>query len=114
MVVDSHQKERDCRVSSQHMLTGGKSLYHARKNNIKCKRNISCVMFNVQSIRSKFDDFRCYIAAEKPDIVCVTNTRVSKTCGDRLEEFELQGYDMFSYCRETKQGGRVFMYVNSL
>ena len=93
------------------MLTGGKSLHYARKkHDIKCKRKISCVMINAQSIRSKFDEFRCYIAVKKPDIVCVTETWVSESfCGDRLEDFELQGYTMFSYCREVRQGGGVFM-----
>ena len=76
---------------------------------------IRCLMFNAQSIRSKFDEFRCYIAIEMPDIICITETWTSENfCGDRLQDFELQGYNMFSYCRELRQGGGVLLYVNSL
>ena len=65
-------------------------------------------MFNAQSIRSKFDEFRCYVADQKSDIIRVTETWVSEVfCGDRLQDIELQGYNMFSYCRESRQGGGV-------
>ena len=33
---------------------------------------IACVFINVQSLRSKFDEFQCFV--EKPDITCVTGT----------------------------------------
>ena len=52
---------------------------------------------------------------EMPDIVCITETWVSEGfCGDRLQDFELPGYNMFEYCRESRQGGGVLLYVNSL
>ena len=71
-------------------------------------------MLNAQSIRSKFNEFECYVALEKPDIICVTETWVSEEFnGDRLQDFELRGYNMFSYCRAKRQGGGVFIYVNS-
>ena len=72
-------------------------------------------MFNAQSIRSKFDEFKCYVALENPDVICVTETWVSEEFnGDRLQDFDLEGYNMFSYCRSTRQGGGVFLYVKSL
>ena len=75
---------------------------------------MTCVMLNAQSIRSKFNEFECYVALEKPDIICVTETWVSEEFnGDRLQDFELRGYNMFSYCRAKRQGGGVFIYVNS-
>ena len=76
---------------------------------------MNCVLLNAQSIRSKFDEFRCFVAVQKPDIVCVTETWVSEGFnGDRLQDYELQGYHMFSYCREVRQGGGILIYVNSL
>ena len=33
--------------------------------------------------------------------------------GDILGYFELHGYNMFSHCRESRQGGEVMVYVNS-
>ena len=87
----------------------------SRKCSVKSKCNVSIVMFNAQSLRSKFDEFRCFMAVQKPDIVCITETWVSEVFyGDRLQDFELQGYNMFSCCRELRQGGGVFIYVNSL
>ena len=75
---------------------------------------IACVLMNAQSLRSKFDEFQCFVALEKPDIICVTETWVSEGFnGDRLQDFEIGGYDLFSYCRETRQGGGVFVYVSS-
>ena len=69
---------------------------------------IACVLINTQSLRSKFDEFQCFV--EKPDITCVTETWVSEGFnGDRLQDFEIVGYDLFSYCRETQQGGGVFV-----
>ena len=42
------------------------------------------------------------MAVHKPDIVCITETWVSESfCGDRLQDFELLGYSMFSYCIEN-------------
>ena len=79
------------------------------------KCNMNCMLMNAQSLRSKFDEFRCVLAIQKPDIVCVTETWVSEGFwGDRLQYFELQSYNMFSYCRESRQGGGVFLYVNNL
>ena len=76
---------------------------------------MSCVLLNARSIRSKFDEFKCFVAVKKPDIICITETWVSETLyGDILQEFELHGYNMFSYCRDMRQGGGVFIYVNSL
>ena len=47
-------------------------------------------------------------------IICVTEKWVSEEFnGDRLQDFELRGYNMFSYCRAKRQGGGVFIYVNS-
>ena len=37
---------------------------------------IACVLINAQSLRSKFDQFQCFV--EKPDIICVTETWVSE------------------------------------
>ena len=37
---------------------------------------IACVLINTQSLRSKFDEFQCFV--EKPDITCVTETWVSE------------------------------------
>ena len=34
--------------------------------------------------------------------------------GDRLQDLEIGGYDLFSYCREAQQGGGIFGYVSSL
>ena len=60
---------------------------------------------NVQSIRSKFDEFQCFVALEKADIFCVTETWVSEGFnGYILQDFEIGGYDLFSYCRETMTG----------
>ena len=85
------------------------------KKQASLKRSITCVMFNAQSIRAKLDEFQCYFALERPDIICVTETWVSEVFnGDRLQDFELQGYNMFSYCRELRQGGGLFVYVNNL
>ena len=70
---------------------------------------------NAQTLRSKFDEFQCFVALEKPDIICVTETSVGEGFnGDRLQCFEISGYDLFPYCRETRQGGGVFVYVSSL
>ena len=76
------------------------------KNSTQSTSLLSVVMFNAQSLRSKLNEFRCFIAVYKPDIICVTETWVSESfCGDRLEDFEVQGYNLFSYCRESRQGG---------
>ena len=51
-------------------------------------------MFNVRSLRSKFDEFQCHVALERPDIICITETWVSESFnGDILGDFELQGYN---------------------
>ena len=85
------------------------------KRQVRSKSTLNCVMFNAQSIRSKFNEFECYVAIEQPDVICITETWVSEGFnGDRLQDFELPGYNMFSYCRESRQGGGVFVYVNSL
>ena len=85
------------------------------KYSVKYNCNVSIVMFNAQSLRSKFDEFRCFVAIQSPDIVCVTETWVSEDFyGDRLQDYELPGYNLFSYCRKSRQGGGVFIYVNSL
>ena len=85
------------------------------KSKSKPKWNMACILLNAQSIRSKFDEFVCYVELEKPDLICVTETWVSESFhGDRLKDFELQGYNLFSYCRESRQGGGVFVYVNNL
>ena len=34
--------------------------------------------------------------------------------GDSLQDFEVGGYDLLSHCRETWQGGGLFVYVSSL
>ena len=82
---------------------------------LRAVHNVKCVMLNAQSIRSKFDEFKCYLAVNTPDIVCVTETWVSESFnGDRLTDFEVQGYNMFSCCRESKQGGGILIYVNSM
>ena len=79
------------------------------------QKHISCMLLNAQSIRSKFDEFRCRIALQRPDIICATETWVSEEfCGDRLQDFEVPGYNLFSYSRESRRGGGVFLYVNAL
>ena len=43
-----------------------------------------------QSLRSKFDEFQCLVALEKPDIICVAETQASEGFnGDRLQDFEV-------------------------
>ena len=60
----------------------------AIKSQSEPKRNITCLLMNAQSIRSKFDEFVCYVDLEKPDIICVTETWVSESYnGDRLKDF---------------------------
>ena len=76
---------------------------------------LKCLMLNARSLRSKFDEFKCYISLNVPDIVCVTESWVSEVFnGDRLQDFELGGYDMYSYCRDNRMGGGVILYVNTL
>ena len=85
------------------------------KTSVKPKHTLCVVMFNAQSIRSKFEEFRCYMAIHKPDMVCVTETWVSESFnGDRLQDFTILGYNMFSYCREFRQGGGILLYVNNM
>ena len=72
-------------------------------------------MLNAQSIRSKFSELECLASIDQPDIICITETWVSEAVnGDRVQDFELAGYNLFSYSRQTRQGGGVFVYVNSL
>ena len=86
--------------------------YFQSKNSFS---DIKIVMFNAQSLRSKLDEFRCFMDIQKPDIVCITETWVSEgVYGDRLQDFELHGYNLYSCCREFRPGGGVFIYVNNL
>jgi len=77
---------------------------------------VKCMMFNAQSIRSKFDEFKCYVAEEEPDFVCITEAWVSEGYfGDNLQDYEIQGYNMFSCNRgPAMKGGGVMLYMNSL
>lgn len=119
----SDEKLHPSRVNTVSNLTGIATVCKAtfshsgsvKQAQVSSNHQVSCVMMNAQSVRSKFDEFECYVALEKPDIICVTETWVSEEVnGDRLKDFELQGYNMFSYCREARQGGGVLVYVNSL
>ena len=80
------------------------------------RTSVKCMMFNAQSIRSKFDEFRCYVAEEEPDFVCITEAWVSEGYfGDDLQDYEIQGYNMFSCNRgPAVKGGGIMLYVNSL
>ena len=44
---------------------------HSLSNNKPSSRHITCVMFNARSLRSKFDEFQCHVALERPDIICI-------------------------------------------
>ena len=74
------------------------------------------MMFNARSLRSKFDEFRCYVADEKPDVICITESWVSEEYfGDNLQDFEIEGYSLFTFDRgRSVKGGGVMLYVNSL
>ena len=115
--INEYQKRNNGRGTSTSREIGRHHVNNNRAGTVgRVKhRDVCCMMLNAQSIRSKFDEFRCYIALQAPDIICVTETWVSESfCGDRLQDFELQGYNLFSYCRDSRQGGGVFLYVNNL
>lgn len=74
------------------------------------------MMLNAQSIRSKFDELQCYVASEKPDIICITETWVNEGYfGDNMKDFEISGFNMFACEREAnRKGGGIVVYINSL
>ena len=85
------------------------------KSKYSLKEGLSCILLNAQSIRSKFAELECIVSLDKPDIICITETWMSEVInGDRIQDFELAGYNLFSYSRQTRQGGGVFVYVNSM
>ena len=75
-----------------------------------------CLMLNAQSIRSKFEEFKCYVFKEQPDLVCITECWLNEErFWDRLEDFEFNGFHMFSYSRsQSMKGGGVLIYVNCM
>lgn len=80
------------------------------------KLAIKSMLFNAQSIRSKFDEFTCYVAKEKPDLICITESWINEEIfGDRIQDYEIDGFNLFSCTRKgNTKGGGVMIYVNSL
>ena len=58
----------------------------------------------------------CPLSTDLPASVLKYLYLRERSCSDAimLQDFELAGYNLFSYSRQTRQGGGVFVYVNSL
>ena len=60
---------------------------------------------NARSLRSKFDEFQCFVALEKLDIICVIEKWVGEGLNkDRLHDFEIGGYDLFFSLQRNTAG----------
>lgn len=95
-----------CNRENGNTDSSAKSARGDSNSKLRLKYGLSCVLLNAQSIRSKFAELECLTSVEKPDIVCITETWVSEQFnGDRIQDFELEGYNLFSHSRQTRQGG---------
>jgi len=72
--------------------------------------NISIMYFNCRSIVPKFDELVCLCLANKPSIVCLTETWL---CSDILDsELHIPNYSIVRQDR-NRHGGGVAIYVNN-
>ena len=64
---------------------------------------------NAFSIRNKIDEWRLVIADEKPDIACVTESKLSEMDSDT--SVKIAGYDILRHDRTERPGGSVCMWI---
>ena len=68
---------------------------------------------NARSLRNKFQELVSLVTLHKFDIVCISESWVSEKFNqDILTEYDISGFNRYSYERETRQGGGVILYVN--
>ena len=75
------------RISEESSCNGKSVDIHSPKSEASSKSNMTCVMLNAQSIRSKFNEFECYVALEKPDIGrvrCLPDDKDSSSSGPKM------------------------------
>ena len=70
---------------------------------------------NAQSIRNKKYELICYINAEAPDLICITESWINENIlRDTKEEYEIENYNMYMYQRRDRIGGGILIYVRDL
>ena len=64
---------------------------------------------NIRGLRSNFSYLSIQVATDKPDIICLTETFLPKTC---LTPKYLPGYSLLRYDRpELRPGGGVVLFI---
>ena len=66
---------------------------------------------NARSLRNKFRELVSNIIVYKFDLLCICESWINKINHDLLQEYEIQGYKMYTYQRGDRQGGGVIIYV---
>jgi len=71
------------------------------------------MLLNARSIRNKLLEFRCLVATESVDIICITETWLRTDERDFTEEYHIPGYVMYLRDRGQRAGGGVMIYARS-
>ena len=71
------------------------------------------MLLNARSIRNKLQEFRCMVAVECLDVICITETWLNTDGRDFEGEYHLPGYTMYHRDRGNRGGGGVMIYVRS-
>ena len=73
--------------------------------------SLKCFYTNARSIRNNFNELQLYMTSEDLDIVVITESWINETLlGDRIQYYDLAGYDKFVYQRKERIGGGVLIY----
>ena len=71
------------------------------------------MLLNARSIRNKLLEFRCMVAVECFDVICITETWLNTGGRDFEGEYDLPGYTMYHRDRRNRGGGGVMIYARS-
>ena len=71
------------------------------------------MLLNARSIRNKLQEFRCMVAVECLDVICITETWLNTDRRDFAGEYHVPGYTMYHRDRGVGAGGGVMVYVRS-
>jgi len=71
------------------------------------------MLLNARSLRNKLLEFRCMVATESVDIICITESWLAVERRDFVGEFDIPGYVMYHRDRGQRAGGGVMIYARS-
>ena len=78
------------------------------------KVGLKCFYVNARSLRNKKDELISYIVEENLDIICITEAWVNEEkFRESRKEYEVDGYIMYLYQRDSRIGGGVVIYVKN-